>query len=74
MVYHGDWSTTTQGRGPDGGPKEFDIRMEFQQPFHYDPSHGNLLYDFRTGTAAPLVLDIVPCANSQLIPHGLIAQ
>jgi hypothetical protein len=33
--------------GPAGGPKNFDIVINFTTPFGYDPSKGNLLLDVR---------------------------
>jgi hypothetical protein len=33
--------------GPAGGPKDFDIHVDLDTPFLYDPSQGNLLMDVR---------------------------
>ncbi len=45
-VYNGPITFNTSNVGPVGGPKEFDIIIDFQTPFHYDPSAGNLLLDW----------------------------
>ena len=36
----------TANIGPAGGPKEFDIAFEFEEPFQYNPADGNLLIDW----------------------------
>jgi hypothetical protein len=57
IVYDGSITFTTANIGPSGGPKEFDIAYEFQTPFHYDPSQGNLLMDWYVEGPADLVGD-----------------
>jgi hypothetical protein len=46
VVYDGPISFTTANTGPRGGPKDFDIAYQFQTPFQYDPTQGNLLMDW----------------------------
>ena len=48
QVLAGPWSGTTQSIGPTQGPKEFDLHFEFDNPFLYDPTQGNLLIDWST--------------------------
>lgn len=43
----GSLSLTSNNLGPIGGPKEFDIVIELENPFLYDPTLGNLLLDVR---------------------------
>ena len=45
LVFAGALTLSTQNSGPTGGPKDFDIVIDFTTPFHYDPSAGNLLMD-----------------------------
>ena len=53
VVYDGPWNSTSQATGPAGGPKAFDFTVDFQEPFIYDPSQGNVLVDFTvTGSSA----------------------
>lgn len=47
LVYKGPWLFKTENVGPRTGPKEFDIQLQLQVPFHYDPKRGNLLVDVR---------------------------
>jgi hypothetical protein len=47
LVYSGDLTMSTQGTGSSGGPCSFDYVIEFDAPFLYDPSVGNLLIDWR---------------------------
>ena len=47
LVYSGELIFSTDGSGPVGGPKDFDYIVEFDEPFIYDPTAGNLLYEFR---------------------------
>ena len=42
------WST--DNIGPPEGPRAFDVVMELEEPFYYDPNQGNLLIDW---TLAP---------------------
>jgi hypothetical protein len=46
VVFDGTLTLSTQNIGPAGGPKEFDLAINFTTPFRYDPSDGNLLIDF----------------------------
>lgn len=57
VVYDGPIAFTTANLGPTGGPREFDIAFEFETPFHYDPSAGNLLMDWDVGGPAGWVGD-----------------
>lgn len=45
LVYKGPWQYKSDSVGPTAGPKEFDIRLQLQTPFTYDPGKGNLLID-----------------------------
>lgn len=47
-VYNGSLALSSQNTGPDAGPKSFDIVVNFQAPFYYDPAKGNLLLDVLT--------------------------
>ncbi len=47
VVYSGSLSLSSADTGPSGGPKNFDIIINLQTPFLYDPSAGNLLLDVR---------------------------
>lgn len=47
IVYSGNLTMSTQGTGSSGGPCSFDYVIEFDEPFVYDPSAGNLLVDWR---------------------------
>ena len=58
VVYSGPASISTANLGPAGGPKEIDYGIDFQVPFLYDPSKGNLLWDLTIlGGSQPLSLD-----------------
>lgn len=46
LVYSGDLVLSTTPTGPAGGPFAFDMLVEFQTPFEYDPADGNLLLDY----------------------------
>jgi hypothetical protein len=50
LVYSGPLTLTTASTGPAGGPKDFDLIINLQTPFLYDPSLGNLLLDVTTST------------------------
>ena len=55
-VYDGPLTISTTATGPSSGPNNFDIEINFQRPFIYDPAVGNLLLDMRwPGTANGLV-------------------
>ena len=43
LVYFGDCTLSTPGRD---SLEDFDYAIEYQQPFYYDPSKGNLLADY----------------------------
>jgi hypothetical protein len=43
----GPLSLSSAYTGPDAGPKDFDIILNFTNPFIYNPSDGNLLLDIR---------------------------
>ena len=47
LVYAGELTMSTQGAGPAGGPNPFDYVIEFDEPFVYDSSAGNLLVEWR---------------------------
>ena len=47
LVYSGELVLSTGGSGPAGGPKSFDYIVDFDEPFIYDPTAGNLLYELR---------------------------
>ncbi len=49
IVYDGPITWSTNNTGPAGGPKDFDYVIEFQSPFVYEPSQGNLLLDIFAG-------------------------
>ncbi|MCA9197799.1 MAG: hypothetical protein KDA87_09690 [Planctomycetales bacterium] len=49
---------STDNLGPVGGPKSFDYGIEFDSPFTFDPTAGNLLMDLTVVDATgPLLLD-----------------
>ncbi len=65
VVYDGPVTFSTANSGPIGGPKDFDIAFEFQNPFHYDPSKGSLLIDWTvTGPAAWVGHDAIDGASA----------
>jgi hypothetical protein len=45
LVYSGPIVNSTQNIGPSEGPKVFDMIVELQTPFYYDPTQGHLLFD-----------------------------
>ena len=47
-VFDGPFTISTQATGPPEGPRGFDDFIEFQTPFVYDPSRGDLIGDFIT--------------------------
>ena len=47
VVFSGPLSLSSANTGPVGGPKDFDIVIDLQTPFLYNPSVGNLLLDVR---------------------------
>jgi hypothetical protein len=48
LVYSGPLTVSSAFTGPLGGPKDFDVIINLQTPFLYDPASGNLLFDIRT--------------------------
>lgn len=46
-VHRGALALSSDVTGPVGGPKDFDIVINFQTPFLYDPSAGHLLIEFK---------------------------
>jgi hypothetical protein len=56
IVYEGPLFLSSMAGGPHFGPRDFDIVIELQRPFAYDPSAGNLLLDIRRlGSSADFV-------------------
>ena len=55
LVYSGNLTLSTNPTDPGVGPNAFDMMVDFQTPFNYDPSQGNLLVDF---TATGIVGDV----------------
>lgn len=47
VVYKGELSLSSLDDGPYSGPKDFDIVIDLQTPFIYNPNVGNLLLDIR---------------------------
>jgi hypothetical protein len=47
LVYSGSLTLSTDASGPEGGPKDFDYAIEFDEPFVYDRTEGNLLVEWR---------------------------
>jgi hypothetical protein len=47
VVFSGSLSLSSAFTGPPEGPKDFDIVINLQTPFLYDPTAGNLLLDVR---------------------------
>jgi hypothetical protein len=47
IAFSGPMTLSSADRGPREGPKDFDIVIDLQTPFLYDPSAGNLLLDVR---------------------------
>jgi hypothetical protein len=47
MVHSGALLLSSAFTGPQSGPKDFDIVVNLQTPFLYDPGAGNLLLDVR---------------------------
>jgi hypothetical protein len=50
VVFAGPLFLSSAFSGPAEGPKDFDVVIELQHPFLYDPSAGNLLLDVRNFT------------------------
>ena len=46
LVYDGSLVLSTSNTGPAGGPKDFDLIWELQNPFLYDRDQGNLLVEW----------------------------
>jgi len=68
VVYSGTLAISSSASGPVAGPKAFDIVINFQTPFVYDPSEGNLLIDFRTTATSGVnfFLDAQSTAGDQI--------
>ncbi len=68
VVSAGLASTFYPADGPPGGPRGFGISERFQTPFFYDPSKGNLLFDFSSTSgfdvANPLDAVVAPTVRS----------
>ncbi len=47
LVFSGDITWNTDGSGAAAGPRGFDYVVNFQHPFVYDPTKGNLLLEWR---------------------------
>lgn len=47
VVYNGSLPLKSADTGSAGGPKDFDININLQTPFLYNPATGNLLLDIR---------------------------
>lgn len=50
QVFSGSLVASTANSGPVGGPKNFDIVIDFENPFFYNPNSGNLLLDIKKFT------------------------
>jgi len=50
-VFDGEWKVSSQNTGTIGKPKNFDIILNFTQPFIYDPRKGNLLLEYKKFTS-----------------------
>jgi len=48
IVYNGELLLSSANIGDPKQPKDFDIVIDLQNPFFYDPNQGNLLLDVRT--------------------------
>ena len=75
LVYSGSWRVETDGSGPSSGPKDFDYSVDFQKPFIYDSSQGNLLVDwsFGPGSSGTPSFDsdaLTPGAYRRLVGFG----
>lgn len=58
VVVDGAVTMSTDNLGPVGGPKSFDYGIDFDNPFTFDPTAGNLLMDLTVIDATgPLLLD-----------------
>jgi hypothetical protein len=51
IVFEGSLSLSSADRGPREGPKDFDIVIDLETPFAYDPFAGNLMLDVRNFSA-----------------------
>jgi hypothetical protein len=50
IVYNGSLTLSTAATGPAGGPKDFDVVINLQTDFLYNPAAGNLLMDITKPT------------------------
>ena len=46
IVFNGPITWATDNTGSPGGPKDFDVALNFETTFAYDPNDGNLLIDW----------------------------
>src|ERR1043166_226186 len=53
VVYSGAANISSASSGPTAGPKDFDISIQLQTPFVYNPAAGNLLFDIKNFSGAP---------------------
>ncbi|HLK67952.1 MAG TPA: PEP-CTERM sorting domain-containing protein [Bryobacteraceae bacterium] len=53
VVYSGPLTLSSANTGPAGGPKDFDIVINFMTPFFYNPGNGNLLLDVKNNSGTP---------------------
>ena len=53
IVHDGPLPLSSADIGPPGGPKEFDITINLQTPFLYDPASGNLLFEIKKYSTEP---------------------
>jgi hypothetical protein len=51
LVYNGSLTLSSLSTGPVNGPKDFDIVINLNTPFWYDPAKGNLLLDVYENSA-----------------------
>ncbi len=57
VAFSGSLHLSSAIAGPDNGPKDFDVVVDLETPFLYDPAHGNLLLEvlnFEAAATGPL--------------------
>ena len=88
VVYDGDITLVTQAEGDPAGPRPFDYKFPFQQPFTYDPTQGNLLLevvapsgfmpaqqeDNFAGIGQVVGVGVGELLTGSLVPFGAVAQ
>lgn len=47
VVFSGALTLTSANTGPAAGPRDFDVIITLMTPFRYDPTAGNLLFEFQ---------------------------